>query len=102
MVLEHLPIDGDLKGYLSGRSTRTFQTPSSYGAEKQRHQDSVLANLKLFYQNVRRGWRCLAHTSWWAVKLHHKLVQSAEDGDLMLAFNAVGFVKETTQNDQNC
>jgi len=28
-----VPIDGDLKGYLSGRSTRTFQTPPSYGAE---------------------------------------------------------------------
>jgi len=28
-----IPIDGDLKGYLSGRSTRTFQTPPSYGAE---------------------------------------------------------------------
>lgn len=27
-----LPIDGDLKGYLSGRSTRTFHTPPSYGA----------------------------------------------------------------------
>lgn len=26
------PIDGDLKGYLSGRSTRTFHTPPSYGA----------------------------------------------------------------------
>lgn len=23
------PIDGDLKGYFSGRSTRTFQTPPS-------------------------------------------------------------------------
>ena len=28
-----LPIEGDLKGYLSGRSTLTFQTPPSYGAE---------------------------------------------------------------------
>ena len=28
-----LPIEGDLNGYLSGRSTRTFQTPPSYGAE---------------------------------------------------------------------
>jgi len=27
-----LPIDGDLNGYLSGRSTRTFHTPPSYGA----------------------------------------------------------------------
>lgn len=27
-----LPIDGDLKGYLSGRSTLTFHTPPSYGA----------------------------------------------------------------------
>lgn len=31
-TLEFLPIDGDLKGYLSGRSTRTFHTPPSYGA----------------------------------------------------------------------
>ena len=44
MVHDHPPIDGDLKGYLSGRSTRTFQTPSSYGAETQQHQDSLLAN----------------------------------------------------------
>lgn len=28
------PIDGDLKGYLSGRSTRTFHTPPSYAAAK--------------------------------------------------------------------
>lgn len=27
-----VPIEGDLKGYLSGRSTRTFHTPPSYGA----------------------------------------------------------------------
>ena len=27
-----VPMDGDLKGYLSGRSTRTFHTPPSYGA----------------------------------------------------------------------
>lgn len=37
MLLErHLdssvPIDGDLNGYFSGRSTRTFHTPPSYGA----------------------------------------------------------------------
>ena len=32
-VQTNIPIDGDLKGYLSGRSTRTFQTPPSYGAE---------------------------------------------------------------------
>ena len=25
------PIDGDLNGYLSGRSTLTFHTPPSYG-----------------------------------------------------------------------
>lgn len=30
--LEFVPIDGDLNGYLSGRSTRTFHTPPSYGA----------------------------------------------------------------------
>lgn len=30
------PIDGDLKGYLSGRSTRTFHTPPSYAAAKRR------------------------------------------------------------------
>lgn len=28
------PIDGDLKGYFSGKSTRTFHTPPSYGAAK--------------------------------------------------------------------
>jgi hypothetical protein len=31
----YLPIDGDLKGYLSGRSTRTFHTPPSYNAKTQ-------------------------------------------------------------------
>ena len=29
-----LPIDGDLNGYLSGRSTLTFHTPPSYGAAR--------------------------------------------------------------------
>lgn len=33
-IVEPLPIDGDLKGYLSGRSTRTFHTPPSYGAAR--------------------------------------------------------------------
>lgn len=32
-----LPIDGDLKGYFSGRSTRTFHTPPSYGASQRRN-----------------------------------------------------------------
>ena len=44
-VAEPLPIDGDLKGYLSGRSTRTFHTPPSYGAvheEKTKHNDRTL------------------------------------------------------------
>jgi hypothetical protein len=27
------PIEGDLNGYFSGRSTLTFHTPPSYGAE---------------------------------------------------------------------
>lgn len=27
-----IPIEGDLNGYFSGRSTRTFHTPPSYGA----------------------------------------------------------------------
>lgn len=27
------PIDGDLNGYFSGKSTRTFQTPPSYDAK---------------------------------------------------------------------
>lgn len=30
--VDWLPIDGDLNGYLSGRSTLTFHTPPSYGA----------------------------------------------------------------------
>jgi len=30
----YLPIDGDLNGYFSGRSTRIFQTPPSYGAKE--------------------------------------------------------------------
>ena len=29
----YIPIEGDLKGYLSGRSTLTVHTPPSYGAE---------------------------------------------------------------------
>lgn len=33
-----LPIDGDLKGYLSGRSTLTFHTPPSYGAARKETQ----------------------------------------------------------------
>ena len=36
-VCVYLPMDGDLKGYLSGRSTRTFHTPPSYGAEEHVH-----------------------------------------------------------------
>lgn len=32
VTAELLPMDGDLNGYLSGRSTRTFHTPPSYGA----------------------------------------------------------------------
>jgi len=33
-----IPIDGDLNGYLSGRSTLTFQTPPSYGAKTMNNQ----------------------------------------------------------------
>lgn len=35
---DFLPIDGDLNGYLSGRSTRTFHTPPSYGAERRERE----------------------------------------------------------------
>ena len=28
----NIPIDGDLNGYLSGKSTRIFHIPPSYGA----------------------------------------------------------------------
>ena len=31
-LIKYSPIEGDLNGYLSGRSTRTFHTPPSYGA----------------------------------------------------------------------
>ena len=44
-----LPIDGDLKGYLSGRSTLTFQTPPSYGAGRkitQCREDTPIINVK--------------------------------------------------------
>lgn len=34
-------------------------------------------------------------TSGWSMELDHKLVESAEDGDLMLALNAESWVKET-------
>ena len=34
-VNHHLPIEGDLKGYLSGKSTLTFHTPPSYGAKNE-------------------------------------------------------------------
>lgn len=30
-----------------------------------------------------------ALTSWWTVELHYKLVESAKDGDLVLALDAV-------------
>lgn len=33
MAKVNQPIEGDLKGYLSGRSTRIFQIPPSYGAK---------------------------------------------------------------------
>lgn len=44
LYITTLPIEGDLKGYLSGKSTRTFHTPPSYGADektviKQREED---------------------------------------------------------------
>lgn len=35
-----------------------------------------------------------ALTSRWSVELHHKLIESAEDGDLMLAFNAGGRLRK--------
>ena len=38
--LHHLPIEGDLKGYLSGKSTRTFHTPPSYGAGHEKAETS--------------------------------------------------------------
>ena len=40
-----LPIEGDLNGYLSGRSTRTFHTPPSYGAERGRREAEVREGL---------------------------------------------------------
>lgn len=42
---DFLPIDGDLNGYLSGRSTRTFHTPPSYGAER-RERESCWGHLQ--------------------------------------------------------
>ena len=44
-----LPIDGDLKGYLSGRSTLTFHTPPSYGAGRkitQCREDRSIINVE--------------------------------------------------------
>lgn len=45
------PIDGDLNGYFSGKSTRTFQTPPSYGAslkvnETKKREEMKLVDLK--------------------------------------------------------
>lgn len=43
-MVEPLPIDGDLKGYLSGRSTRTFHTPPSYGAvHEERGHNNIMS-----------------------------------------------------------
>lgn len=42
VIVELLPIDGDLKGYLSGRSTRTFHTPPSYGAVHEEGTQQVM------------------------------------------------------------
>lgn len=41
-----LPIDGDLKGYLSGRSTLTFHTPPSYGAAREEKHELDTAQLR--------------------------------------------------------
>lgn len=35
-ILFMKPIDGDLKGYFSGKSTLTFHTPPSYEAARMR------------------------------------------------------------------
>jgi hypothetical protein len=35
----NVPMDGDLNGYFSGKSTRTFHTPPSYGAETSKHKE---------------------------------------------------------------
>lgn len=35
-----------------------------------------------------------ALTSWWSVKLDYKLIETAEDGDLVLAFDADGWLRK--------
>lgn len=47
----YVPIDGDLKGYLSGRSTLTFHTPPSYGAEVGRREgkNNPIKEIKDFF-----------------------------------------------------
>ena len=47
-----IPIEGDLKGYFSGKSTRTFHTPPSYGAEGKKiiigyHSNHIQWNLDI-------------------------------------------------------
>ena len=41
-ILFMKPIEGDLNGYFSGRSTLTFHTPPSYGAEKEKIKSNTL------------------------------------------------------------
>lgn len=57
-VDDTLPIDGDLKGYLSGRSTLTFHTPPSYGAAMKkkllRNITNEGNNLNLIYRGTER------------------------------------------------
>lgn len=96
-----IPIDGDLKGYLSGRSTRTFHTPPSYGAEtkalRSEHQIQTHRNCVRQYSAFRRIKGIFfneALTSRWTMELDHKLVESTKDGDLVFAFDADIVVKE--------
>lgn len=89
-MTEARPIDGDLKGYFSGRSTRTFQTPPSYAAEGDRERS---AHRNHFNPTVERTHGEIL-TSSRSVELDHELVEPAEDGDLVLALNADSWVKE--------
>lgn len=59
------PIDGDLKGYFSGRSTRTFHTPPSYGAkwwwwEKEKNENMRI-NRIVHFTGERKQW----FIDWW-------------------------------------
>lgn len=77
------PMDGDLNGYFSGRSTLTFQTPPSYEAvnewsdraETRKDQEQHLALVLTIL------------TSFGSIEFDTKLVKSAQNGHLVLGLD---------------